>query len=202
MVTSLVLLAPSGLIRIERLGRIAQFLYFSGLVPDNILRGLSGYALQQPTDSAATENDSQADATVASSDNDPTNVKDSPPIVDASSFSTLEERVSQHTRWMVAHHPGFVQSFVSCMRHAPLTHQHETWKLLAKRKPLTTAVFLAKDDEIVHSSDYERDGLSLLGGPEHVYWKVLSGKHSFVMTNADDIVRALDNFWDKKTAAH
>ncbi len=48
MVSSLVLLAPAGLIRAERFGRITQFVFSSGVIPERILAGITSRRLQQP----------------------------------------------------------------------------------------------------------------------------------------------------------
>lgn len=110
--------------------------------------------------------------------------------------SSLERGVIVYVRWMVTHHAGFVPAFMSCIRHAPLTEQHDSWREIAKRPAGTTAVFLAGSDELIDAQDYAQDGLPLLGGEANVVWKILPGGHDFVMTHADDIMRELDELWD------
>lgn len=204
MVKSLVLLAPAGLIRAERFGRITKFVFSSGVIPERILHSLTSRRLQQPIASSAkvpkqppaVSGKTEAAAKVAAAEIPGTvrSNEDSPGL-------PIEQRVTHYVRWMVRHHTGFVPAFMSCIRHAPLTHQQESWKLLAQRKPGTTAVLLAEKDEIINLGDYECDGLPLLGGRDHVYWKVLPGTHDFVMTKADLIMKELDNFWDMKAPA-
>ncbi|OAA67509.1 C6 and C2H2 transcription factor RegA-like protein [Cordyceps fumosorosea ARSEF 2679] len=199
MVRSLLLLAPSGLIRAERFGHITKFIFSSGVIPERILHGLTSRRLQQPIASSvkvpkqAVIGKVEAAAKVASAEVPGTAFgnEDSPDL-------PIEQRVTHYVRWMVTHHRGFVPAFMSCVRHAPLTHQQESWKLLAQRKPGTTAVLLAEKDEIINLEDYEADGLPLLGGRENVYWKVLSGTHDFVMTHPDTITKEIEHLWGLK----
>lgn len=203
MVKSLVLLAPAGLIRAERFGRITKFIFSSGIIPERILHGLTSRRLQQPIASstkvpkqpktATVSGKAEAAARVASAEVPGTvhGNADSPDL-------PIEQRVTHYVRWMVTHHRGFVPAFMSSIRHAPLTNQQESWKVLAQRKPGTTAVLLAEKDEIINLEDYETDGLPLLGGHENVYWKVLPGTHDFVMTQPQAITKELDALWDLK----
>ncbi|OAA78067.1 C6 and C2H2 transcription factor RegA-like protein [Akanthomyces lecanii RCEF 1005] len=202
MVKSLVLLAPAGLIRAERFGRITKFIFSSGVIPERILHGLTSRRLQQPIASSrkvpkqpkpVVGGNTEAAAKVASAEVPGTvfGTEDSPSL-------PIEQRVTHYVRWMVTHHLGFVPAFMSCVRHAPLTHQQESWKVLAQRKRGTTAVLLAEKDEIINLEDYEADGLPLLGGRDNVYWKVLPGTHDFVMTQPEIITKEIEHFWGLK----
>jgi hypothetical protein len=73
--------------------------------------------------------------------------------------------------------------------------QHEAWAKLAKRAPGTTAILLARTDEIINPDDYRRDALSLVGGEQHVRWRILPGSHDFVMTHPQDILREIQDMW-------
>ncbi|KAF7552701.1 hypothetical protein G7046_g7325 [Stylonectria norvegica] len=88
---------------------------------------------------------------------------------------------------------------MSSIRYAPLTGQHESWAKLAVRQPGTTMILMAERDEIIDLADHRRDALPLVGGEEHVRWRVLPGGHDFVMTHTGEIVKELDELWDLKT---
>ncbi len=192
MVSSLVLLAPSGLIRAERFGRITQFVFSSGIIPERILAGITSRRLQQPIASSNKVPSAENAAAIKVAEAEMADPPSGKPL------APLEHRVTMYVRWMVTHHIGFVPAFMSCIRHAPLTHQHDSWRMLAKRAPGTTAVLLAQRDEIIDADDYERDGLPLLGGKENVVWEVLPGGHDFVMTDVEPIMKQLDALWDMK----
>jgi hypothetical protein len=104
----------------------------------------------------------------------------------------------EYVRWMVTHHNGFVPAFMSSIRFAPLMEQHDAWAKLSKRAPGTTAVLLASSDEIINAVDYRREALFLIGGENHVRWRVLPGSHDFVMTHPQDILREINDMWANK----
>ncbi|GKT42351.1 serine O-succinyltransferase [Colletotrichum spaethianum] len=197
MVESLVLLAPAGLIRAENFGVLAQLTFQSGLVPGRILAAITRKRLQRPLASkrsnAVAEEDDPAEKFV-----DVAAAEVSGPNGTGDGDVQVEQQVRDYVPWMVAHHQGFVPAFMSCVRWAPLTGQHDTWRALGKRPKGTTAVLIGKMDEVIDVEDYTKDGLPLLGGEENVLWKVLPGGHDFVMTKTEFIMRELDAFWGLK----
>ncbi|KAK1988719.1 Alpha/Beta hydrolase protein [Colletotrichum cereale] len=191
MVESLVLLAPAGLIRAENFGLLAQLTFQSGLVPERILAAVTRKRLQRPLASKRSN--------VVAEEDDPVEK-----FVDVAAAEVsgpggedvqVELRVREYVPWMVAHHEGFVPAFMSCVRWAPLTGQHETWRALGRRAKGTTAVLIGRTDEVIDVEHYAKDGLPLLGGQDNVLWKVLPGGHDFVMTKAEFIMRELDALW-------
>lgn len=190
LVSELVLLAPAGLIRAASFGWVSQFLFKSGLVPERLLAVATRRRLQQPLARLKAppvpplKEDYIEIAAAEVAD----------PGVDEQ-LTPLEEQVSEYVRWMVVHHHGFVPAFMSSIRHAPLTEQHESWRGLTNRKPGTTAILLAQHDEIIDAEEYAREALPLVGGEQHVRWRVLPGGHDFVMTHVEDIMQQLDDMW-------
>lgn len=188
LVESLVLLAPAGLISAEKFGVVTNIVFKSGLVPEKLLAVLTKRRLQRPIGSRArkTTPTVQVIEVAALEASDPLEGKEDTP---------LEHRVMTYVRWMVNNHTGFVPAFMSCIRHAPLTEQHDSWRQLAKRKEGSTAVLLAHNDEIIDREAYTRDALPLVGGEGRVSWKVLPGGHDFVMTHAQEILTELEQLW-------
>ncbi|KPM40677.1 hypothetical protein AK830_g5889 [Neonectria ditissima] len=203
LVKDLVLLAPAGLIRAESFGRVSHFLFKSGLIPERILAIATRRRLQQPIASSRTPKTPISDPVA---DSVPDIMSPATEIVAAEASDPapgeaatgLEHRVLEYVRWMVIHHAGFVPAFMSSVRYAPLTDQHESWAQLANRKPGTTAILLAQSDEIIDLEDHRRDGLALVGGKENVVWRELPGGHDFVMTHSDRIVKELEDIWGIK----
>lgn len=188
MVSSLVLLAPAGLINAATFGTATRFIFSSGFIPERILAVLTGRRLQRPIASSRAAR-TKAAVVLAAAEAENLNRRDKTP---------LEEKVLDYVRWMVLNHEGFVPAFMSCIRYAPLTEQHEEWKGLAKREKGSTAVIFAETDELISAEDYARDGLPLAGGEGHVFWRVVPGSHDFVMTHVETIMKELDEFWDMK----
>lgn len=189
MVSSLVLLAPAGLIDAASFGAVSRFIFSSGFIPERILAVLTGRRLQRPIASSRAAR-SRAAAVLAAAEAENLNAE--------AKATPLEEKVLDYVRWMVLNHEGFVPAFMSCIRYAPLTEQHDEWKGLAKRSKGTTAVIFAETDELISADDYARDGLPLAGGKGHVFWRVVPGSHDFVMTHAATIMKELDEFWGMK----
>ncbi|KAF5604024.1 2-hydroxy-6-oxo-6-phenylhexa-2 4-dienoate hydrolase [Fusarium subglutinans] len=194
LVRDLVLLAPAGLIRAASFGRVSRFLFVSGLVPERILAVATRSRLQKPIAASAKPPPKTPIEAVTTP---PLNVAEAE-VAPASgeAVTPLEQRVMEYVRWMVTHHNGFVPAFMSSIRFAPLTDQHEAWAKLSKRAPGTTAILLARSDEIIDPDSYRRDALSLVGGEHHVRWRILPGSHDFVMTHAGDILSEIDDMFN------
>jgi pimeloyl-ACP methyl ester carboxylesterase len=194
LVESLVLLAPAGLINPASFGLVSRFFFSSGLVPERILAVLTRRRLQQPIASQKAPRPSKFPAPqvieLAASE-----AADPPP---GQPVAPIEQRVLEYVRWMVINHDGFVPAFMSSVRFAPLTHQHESWRQLARRPAHSTIVMLAETDEIIDVDDYAREAMPIIGGPSHVHWKVFPGGHDFVMTHAQLILEELGDKWKMK----
>ncbi len=220
LVRRLVLLAPAGLIRAERFGTAARFIFQSGLVPARLLAAITRRRLQQPiansnsnaakkrakkdgdlVAAAAAALEPRTDGTAAATNpveilaaevDDPNDPANS---AHHHHHRPLNERVMAYVRWMITHHHGFVPAFMGCIRAAPLTDQHDAYASLAGRPPRSVCVVLARDDELIDPDDYAADALPLLGGPDHVVWTVVPGGHDFPMTHAADALREIAAFW-------
>jgi pimeloyl-ACP methyl ester carboxylesterase len=197
LVSSLVLLAPAGLIRPETFGLATRFVFTAGLVPERLLTAITKRRLQKPIAASSSRKPSPAplpvvDDVVSASLAEvpsaiPSNTKPQEP--------RLEQIVLKYVHWMLHHHPGFIPAFMSSITHAPLIGQHEAWKKLADRPKGSTVVILAKDDEIIDPEDYERDALPLIGGKERVEWVLVEGGHDFPMTNEKELMKELRRVW-------
>ncbi|RCI15410.1 hypothetical protein L249_7030 [Ophiocordyceps polyrhachis-furcata BCC 54312] len=192
LVSSLVLLAPAGLIRFDRRTSAIRLVISAGALPQFLLATVAAFRLRSPLTSPPPV--SRTAVAVAAAEAEVT----SP---DSAKHAPLEDRISDYVRWQVENHPGFVPAFLSCIHAAPLTNQHESWRRLAERPPGSTAVFLAEDDELISPAVYAREGLPLVGGHERVVWKVLPGTHDFIMTHVGRILDELDTLWHMKKSA-
>lgn len=194
MVSSLVLLAPAGLIDASSFGAVNRFVFSSGFVPERILAVLTGRRLQKPIAARA----AKAATVMAAAETENLHPVRNGEGSGGERAASLEKGVIEYVRWMVLHHEGFVPAFMSCIRHAPLMEQHEQWRGLAKREPGTTAIIFAERDELIFEAQYREQGLPLVGGEQHVWWRVVPGGHDFVMTHPERIMDELDGFWGVK----
>ncbi|KAK0631839.1 Alpha/Beta hydrolase protein [Immersiella caudata] len=197
LVSSLVLLAPAGLIRPETFGLATRFVFTAGLVPERLLAAITKRRLQQPIAASSSRKPNTPplpvvdDVVSASLAEVPT----SDAAQSKSNEPRLEQIVLKYVHWMLHHHPGFIPAFMSSITHAPLIGQHEAWKKLADRPEGSTVVILARGDEIIDPEDYERDALPLLGGREKVEWALVEGGHDFPMTHDREVMRELRRAW-------
>ncbi|OAA54730.1 alpha beta hydrolase family [Niveomyces insectorum RCEF 264] len=151
MLRSLILLAPAGLVRPERFGAAARFVFTSGLVPERLLAAITRRRLRRPISSRRTEpRQKDGPSHSSSSSKQPSVLEKSTQPIDASvaevvdvrdTASELEHpeprgsdlgmRVMRYVGWMLTHHEGFVPAFMSCIRDAPLVGQQAVWARLA-----------------------------------------------------------------------
>ena len=209
MVSSLVLLAPAGLIRAENFGTVTRYIFTSGVVPTRILSALTARRLRKPI-AADSKKKGQAKAAAAANGNGVHATEDRRGSIDPISASLaetsspvgttttpLEKRVLEYVQWMVKHHPGFIPAFCGSIAEAPLIGQEEAYAKLAMREKGTTAVILGEVDEIIDPTDYETDALPLAGGREKVHWTVIpGGAHDFPMTHARETLSVMYKLWD------
>ncbi|KAH8890843.1 alpha/beta-hydrolase [Thozetella sp. PMI_491] len=215
MISSLVLLAPAGLIRVENFGVVTRYIFTSGLVPSRILSAITARRLQKPIASDVKRKDANEPQTSPGNSDEPESpiataathlLGKTDPVTAALSEAAdmhagaqlvpLEKRVLNYVQWMVKHHEGFIPAFCGSVADAPLIGQEEAWSKLSERAPGTTAVILGGRDEIVDPTDYEKDALPLAGGRENVAWSVIPGAgHDFPMTHAAETLRELYKLW-------
>ncbi|KAK4097523.1 alpha/beta-hydrolase [Parathielavia hyrcaniae] len=215
LVSSLVLLAPAGLIRAESFGALTRAVFTSGLVPPRLLHWITRHRLRRPIRSSGkrgtttTNNPDPETRTTSKPDPVTASLTETTPLLDNPTDQqqppkeepepeprhALEQRVLRAVHWQIAHHAGFVAAFMSCIRHAPLVGQHEAWARLSRRAPGTTAVVLGRGDEIIDPDEYAADALPLLGGEGRVRWSVVPGGHDFPMTYARETLREMYKAW-------
>lgn len=202
MVKSLILFAPAGMIREENFGAAARVVFRSGWLPEKLVEALTRWRLRKPIAAAAKRKpkggvspaeaprmpgEKAIGAAVASE------VADSS---DRALPNALQRRALKHVNWQVGNHQGFVPAFMSTLRYAPLTGQHNTWRKLAARKPKTTLFIFGEGDTVVNGEDYREDVLPLVGGEEHVCWPdVVPGAHDFPMTHPEQALERIWKFW-------
>ncbi|KAB5551151.1 Alpha/Beta hydrolase protein [Coniochaeta sp. 2T2.1] len=218
IVESLALLAPAGMIRPEKFGRLANFVYRSGMVPGRVLGVLTRRRLERPIASGVKggrnpgEN-AEEEMLLGSSSEDAENnnntstkgpvdaalaeaADDDEGRTDLEPSTRLEVKVLRYVQWMVRHHAGFIPAFMASLRDAPLMDQHAAYARLAATGVPVAVVFGSKDT-VVDERGYREDGLEIMGGEDRVMWRVVEGGHDFPMTNVDAVMEVLEEFWGK-----
>ncbi|KAB5580149.1 Alpha/Beta hydrolase protein [Coniochaeta sp. 2T2.1] len=226
MVESLALLAPAGMIRPEKFGRLANFVYRSGMVPGRVLGALTRRRLERPIASGVkggegskkrpgnAEEEMLLGSGSEDNNNNNNNTSTKGPVdaalaeaadddegrKDLEPSTRLEVKVLKYVQWMVRHHAGFIPAFMASLRDAPLMGQHAAYARLAATG-VPVAVVFGKKDTVVDERGYREDGLEIMGGEDRVMWRVVEGGHDFPMTNVDAVMEVLEEFWGKTAGA-
>jgi pimeloyl-ACP methyl ester carboxylesterase len=115
LVSSLVLIAPSGLVREHHIAWQSQILYHAeGVMPTFLTK----YLVRRRLD-AGGGNSEEASAFVE--------------VEDHTAETDATEACERATAWQLRRHAGFVDAFISAIRHAPITRQHEAWRSIGRR---------------------------------------------------------------------
>ena len=208
MVSSLVLIAPAGLIRPQNFGP-SRYIFRSGLVPERILSALMRRRLQQPLSSHVRKPTRPLDR----EHSDQNSLRDVPgperyaevaaaETADPTPAANAAQAVGDNqllacVRWMLTNHAGFLPAFMSCIRYAPLSDEHQVWKAVAHRDRGSTLIILGRNDEVVNPDQFAEDAVPLIGGKSHVRWKYVQAGHDLVVTQSKEILAELDAYWGR-----
>ncbi|KAI0528510.1 Alpha/Beta hydrolase protein [Xylaria digitata] len=198
MVDSLVLLSPAGLIRPENIGRLSRLIFTSGLVPERLLAWMTKSRLRSPIDNAVSKRRPAPNETLPATEKEDFVDVAVQEVVDPPSQQSptpFELEVVSFVHWSLDYNKGFVPAMMSTIRYAPLMEQQEYWRMLAKRKPGTTAVLIGRDDNLIQREDYEEDALPLIGGNDNVFWRIVPGAHNFPFTHSQTALKVIYEFW-------
>lgn len=188
LVHSIILLGPGGVLRALPEEYKNPFFRFRHFVPDSYLRRLVGNILGVDLSNTAVRKAA---------------------LTTGKEIVTLD--MATVAQWQFDHHEGFVYSFIDTIIHGPLMNQHADWKRVCNiirgepsggaPRSHTSGLFNSKilvifgdDDNIVVKEDVSADLSKMLGGPEHVEFRVTSGGHGFPVPSADDIVKHICQF--------
>ncbi|KAI4929298.1 uncharacterized protein J4E92_004962 [Alternaria infectoria] len=195
LVRGLVLVAPSGLIRKNRISISSKMLYNSSWMPEWMVRKFVASKLWTgrkvvESDPEAVEN---AETTTVASEGDKTYLSSNQMLLPGNPHSTVSSVVD----WQIQNHKGFVPAFISTIRHAPIQNQQERWAVIRENienraGPLKEVwLILGETDPVINADEVTEDARAVLG-EENVRVKVLDGVgHEVAIERADDIVRAV-----------
>ena len=216
LVESLVLIAPAGLLRPSRIATSSKLLY-SGLLPPSIVeffvrRRLKGN--QPPTGPAARKpTKTVPDAATAEVPPHPALAPDSraPMFPDRPAIS-----IADAVAWQVDDHPGFLSAFISSIKFAPISEQHERWGMIGRRCEARRAaaakavsaddealagldenkvlVILGAQDRVIVADETEEDATHALGA-ENVKVVRITGGHDVPVVSAKGCFEEIVKFW-------
>lgn len=208
LLSSLMLLAPSGLLRDSQISVQSRFLYSRGLVPEPLLKVLVTRRLSAgPLITPKPNRDGKLSA-----ENALTEELSSRGGVSVQLLSRAYPQVNVRdaVAWQVNNHTGFVHSFMSSMRFGPILQQRQwdNWARLGRRltaqRELTAEeqrknglpsdmvfILLGSDDTIIVKEQLSPDAAEAL--EENVQFKYFDAGHEFPSTKYDEVAQFISD---------
>lgn len=205
MVNSLVLLAPTGILRPERMKVQRLFVFFANLVPEKVLDMYVKKRLQKPMFKKENKETVLEEVVEAEASGD-TNMYylvislllsnqrrerkancfcRSPSIAPASK-KYPDITVIGSIAWHLHANRGFVHSFASSLLFAPIAGQQASWQRLGHQR-CKVLIVTGSEDPISISKELKPDAEELLG-KGNFKWREIKGAHDIPTTNCDKIV--------------
>ena len=214
LVESLILIAPGGLLRPSRISRSSKLLY-GNLLPDFAVKYFVGKRLRGSSAALpgikSTQSSGTTPAQAAESEvpGHPANSKDST----AAMFPGHPQMsVANAVSWEVDAHPGFLSSFISSIKYAPVSNEHERWRIIGRRctarKSSTdqdkvrglnenkVLIIFGAQDPVIIAEETGADATEALGA-ENVTVVNIEGGHDVPVINAQRCVEAITEFLNK-----
>lgn len=203
LIRSIILLAPSGIIRSLPKGYGSVFFRYSTIVPSSYLRRLVGNILGAKL--------GMAPQICPVSKVSPAHESESQISKDSALRAKQFTNVSKVMQWQFDNHRGFLHSFVNSSQHGPVWHQESDWKkvceiIKGERKPPeyqsyhlqnSKILFIFGDsDEIIIRKEIIKDFELMLGGSKNAEFTVVPGDHSFPVLSSKEVVRHISDFWE------
>ncbi|KAL3426973.1 alpha beta hydrolase family [Phlyctema vagabunda] len=188
-VKSLVLLCPTGLIRPQHLVRKQRVLFAADYVPTLVMERFAKKTLQKPM--YADENKEPSVEDLAKGELKEGAHTSLPPVPVSRKYPDIT--VMGAVQWHLHSHPGFVRSFLSTLRYAPISGQEEEWKKLGLRQDKIMIV-AGSTDPIIIPEELKVDTEALLG-KDKIDWNLIEGAHDIPVTEPEEICKRIAGFW-------
>jgi pimeloyl-ACP methyl ester carboxylesterase len=214
LVSSLILLAPSGLVRESHIAWQSKVLYSTeGILPESLIQTLVRSRLGTGASTAKSE-DATGPEDAVSAETGNARPVDALQVSASGRLSLLT--VASAVQWQIDNHNGFIPAFISSIRHAPITKQHASWVKIGKRLSAQKAenadqqavgkglwrskvlMVLGRTDPVIVREEVEQDATDCLGR-DNIEVVIIEGGHDFAITKAEEVADAVLKFWGVET---
>lgn len=205
-VESLILIAPAGLLRADKIAWWSKMVY-GGFLPPALVHSMVKKRLigtypkhEQPeSTSVGIVKTAEAEATTELEEQSSL-FPGRPPFSVATSVT-----------WQADAHPGFVASFISSIQNSPISAQQHRWQVIASRlneqrlnpndteaakQGLTEGkvlILLGKEDKVIVAEEISEDAKEVLG-PANLKIEVLDGCHDVPIAEVQKCAKAIGDF--------
>ncbi|MCJ1473711.1 hypothetical protein MMC13_002362 [Lambiella insularis] len=203
LISSIVLLAPAGILRAVHADYHSPIMRFPWLFPASWVRSEVRRILcgDQVNDAASSHNQPTIEV-----------MKDEKA---ASGERPKPLNVGAIIRWQVDNNPGFVLSFINSLKHAPTTGQESDWQKIGmkltevrengkssrstKVSPSCSKILIlaGERDPLVIKDELIEDATRLLGAA-NIEVKVIDDGHGFAVDRGAEVAEHISKFWDLK----
>ena len=201
LLSSLVLLAPSGLIRESQISFQSRLLYSRGLMPDNIIKFLVRQRLRAGPLVRPKADKRKLNASAA--------LTEELPSQGAAEVQTLSREyphinIPSAVAWQVNNHTGFVHAFMSSMRNGPILGQRQwtNWarlgEYLSTQNRISSStqgqsglsldkvhILCGNNDAVIVKDELVPDATAVLGG--NVTFQFYEAGHEFPSTKYKEV---------------
>jgi hypothetical protein len=111
------------------------------------------------------------------------------------------KRLDGAVQWQLENHPGFIDAFISSIRHAPITAQHGAWAKVGKAfasKGKKVILLLGEHDPIIIRDEVEGDAKSVINS-DVLEARVYNAGHELPITLYREIGDFLLSVWGRLT---
>lgn len=209
LLSSVILLAPAGLIRDNHISFQSRVLYESSVIPENVLAYLVGRRLKAgplikpkpKSQRKPSEGPEAKDSKLSAEDALTEELQLDAPQRLSRAYPNIT--IPAAVNWQVHTHQGFVQSFMSSMRHGPIlkTRELKTWerlgKVLADHSELNILVLCGEHDSIIIKDELVEDATAVLG-TESIQFGFFDAGHEFPSTKPEEVAEKILTFWGRQ----
>lgn len=188
---SLVLVAPSGLIREKHISRTSRILYSQNVLLEPILMRLVKRRLARPLTKPGHEHQNVDAGEAAAAE---VNIEGNQGVALSKSHPHITIESAVHHQ--VEHHRGFVPAFMSSIRHGPVLQQHKHWQRIGKEMTVrneAVLIVLGERDPVISCDEVQADAAEALEG--HVKFVIMDAGHEAPVTKGDEVAEHIWAFW-------